>query len=368
MLKNYYKNMKKSRIITYLQPHFKCNLKCNFCYIWQIYLNSEKSVHEKELDQNKLFSIYFIEKKYIEKDTKFIFRILWWESLLSESYYKSFFNYIIDNNLIDLIDLIEINTNWTTLIKFLSFLKLNNFENIFKSKLVFKVSIHWVWEIHNKIVWWKVFSLVIKNILTLCKEWYRIDSNYVLNKSNILYLEKYAKMFFRISPKWNLVVLFVSFDWDWFKNIKKNFIDFSNIKIFNYINKIVKETKDKYKYFEINTNLPYCIDNINPNEEWEKRIFYIYPGFISKLLINISEKDKYINLYKKSFLNYDEVWIGTEEYKWKIFILDKCIKCNFLKKCPLYLESEAKILSSTHWFNIKGISYIDYFVNLKNNE
>ncbi len=344
-----------NKVITYVNVNQKCNLKCRFCYLWN-YLNKFNPLLNDNYDDN-YYSNIFMEKDIYENMT-FTLRILLWESLLS-------FEFILEKNLFKKINIIEINTNGYFIDKFLIFLDKNWLLSIFEDKIIFKVSIHWLKETHNNLVGTDVFLKVIWNIRILYKRKIRFSINYVVNNINIDDIIKFNFLIRNIANNIHIIYLFLDYSWKWFDNYKELYIDFWDKYVFNKLRNIFIYLEEKYgKNIESNVVFPFCLTkSINQKiiSSPIGRSYHIWPWFLTKLLLfdNKEKEESLINLYKLKFSSYDAYEMKKNLVKSNKYLFDKCKNCRALGSCSIYGEGEYRLLSKTHWLDIKGESYIN---------
>lgn len=333
----------------YIELSYRCNLKCKFCYAWDIQNISNFKVNYFDFKSEEEI-ILNLNKIFIDKDFIYDIDILWWESYLNN---KIFFiiSYIRNNFKVKNISL---TTNWTLLNKN-SILKLK--ESWISE---FRISLHWLKKIHNFLVWKDVFDLVIKNLKYLSINNINFTLIFVynnINKGEILNLILFLKKNFINIKK--IFIEFVEISWFWLENIdilnilynEKQSILFN--KQLKYISEIFPDISiaiSNYPKCKLNKVYHEIIDEVSTDNSWT--VFY-YPRLVRKLYKWFSE-DQIKEISKKHFKLWYKIY-----YRKKIdikYIINKCYECSFNKEC--FLLDEETILFDYLKFNFnKRLSY-----------
>jgi MoaA/NifB/PqqE/SkfB family radical SAM enzyme len=330
-----------SKIIkVYFELSFRCNLKCKFCYAWDI--QNKENIWLNYFDfKSKYETINYIKKIFCDDWYLYDIDILWWESLLNKDFIDLIF-YITNNFNIRNINL---TTNATLLNKelILSLLKVWITH--------FRVSLHWLEIKHNYLVWKDVFNKVIESLIILSELKCNIIIIFVynnINKSDLLELIIFLKN--NKIKYWDLFIEFVEFSWFWLKNIKELNLLY-NRKLKKYFNKQLNYIIKINSFLNIAiSNFPKCMlddefhkcidDNFNQTDNFglyfpllTRKTFQSFWREELNIIIN-SNIEKW---YKKSCqLRID-----------KKFIQDKCITCEYNKNC--YLLITENILYDYLW-------------------
>ncbi len=164
---------------------FNCNQKCLFCF--------QKDLRNKDsnfIDYNYVLKLLYKWKKEWKKSVIFS----WWEPTLD----KNLIKYIKYSQKIWYTD-IRIHSNW---LKFSSERILHKYISWWVNGII--ISIHWYWEIHDRLIWitW-AFQKLKKTFINLSKikkenKNFVIDTNTVLTKynyKNLKYLYKFLSYF-----------------------------------------------------------------------------------------------------------------------------------------------------------------------------
>ena len=321
----------------YLELTFKCNLKCKFCYVWDMQNEKHEYFDIKNLTDIKKN----IDKIFIDwKEHTYHVDILWWESLLNPFFFEIVW-YISNKNNIARFTL----TSNTTL---LSDSVISKIKESAINEL--RISIHWLEKTHNHIVGWNVFSNVINSLFLLKKYNINYTLIYVYNNLNknelldlLLFLNKEG-----ISPC-SIFIEFIEFSWYALNNIDElNLVYNNNLK--KDVSSLLREIKKISNINPAISNFPKCMLPINYHDyiddnysEWHRYELY-YPWLARKSLFWFSNdnqrkiiKNNLINGYKINFQKKLDIK----------YIPNNCNMCEFKDNC--YLLTKESILYDYLW-------------------
>lgn len=315
-----------------ITTNYFCNQKCFFCID-----NKKNHLNFLKLDIDK--KIYKMIDDWKDLYEKIVFTS--WEPTLN----KNFWKYIIYSKE-KWYKNISLITNWSTL-------ELKSIrKKILKSWLdEIVISIHWIWELHNKIVWVKwAFASVLKWLYSLMNEKnnnLKINLSFVLNILNFKYFYKYIYFF---SNLWVNKIIINLLRPEWYSswsNFSKFFFPYSDfIKLSNnfnkeelyFINNLIKNDK------LVLIDMLYCI----LNQSWID-LKWVW-------LVEIRETFATENWVDWNFLYYWEDCNRTyENIDWKIMdnnnnnkiFINKCNNCLLKYKC----EGIYKNYINNYWDN-----------------
>ncbi len=320
-------------IKVYLELTFLCNLKCKFCYVWDMQSLENRSFHQLDTnDQQKLVS--YLHQIFFEQENDFVYDvdILWWEPTLSENLLFTV-TYIYTHFKVRRFTL---TSNGTTLVP----------ESINKLSLAwikeFRISLHWTEKIHNNLVWKNVFSRVIQSIQYLKERNISYTLIYVVNRSNykdiiplIQYLHSYSLL------PWWIFFEFVEFSWYALGNEEDLALIYTKDIAISFNSSLNFLVNNFPQIWLVVTNFPKCILHIQ------------YHTFIDD---NYSQERRY-ELYKKWLARKSLFWFSFREQRSIIanhfrqgfsinfqnkidsqFIPDECSVCKYRNNCYLLVK------------------------------
>lgn len=324
-----------SKIIkVYIELTFKCNLKCKFCYVWE--MQEEENYKHHLLDVGDDFLYQNIDAIFHEGKYTYDVDILGWESTLNKNIIK-ILSYITTRNSIRRLTL-------TTNATFLSQQLLTELKNSGVDE--FRVSLHWLESTHNAIVWRDVFQKVIHS-LGIFKELF-IPYTLVfvvnnINKFDILPLIEFLDSK-KILPEW-LFFEFVEFSWYAHRNISELNLVYDKAFVV-YFNKTLHSIQIQYPRLGfIVTNYPKCVLDVDFHSIIDDGYFdshryeLYYPYLARKSLFWFSFNEQRELIKKNIERGYK---INFQKKLQDEFIPDECFTCKYNKNC--YLLSKETIL------------------------
>ena len=307
----------EKKLVLNITTNYFCNQKCFFC------VDNTKN-HLKFLKSDIDKRIYKMIDDWKDLYEKIVFTS--WEPTLNKNFWK-----YIEYSKEKWYKNISLITNGSTLE--LGLIR----KKILKSWLdEIIISIHWIWELHNKIVWveW-AFSSVLKWLHSLMKEKnnnLKINLSFVLNVLNIKFFYKYIFFF---SNLWvnQIFINFLRPEWfsSWL-NFSHYFFPYSDfIKLCNnfsneeldFVNNLIDNNK------LVLIDVLYC----TLKQSWIK--------FKWLWLVELRETFANENLEEQNSLYWDDNYNTCEHIDWRIIdnninikiYLNKCDICLFKYKC-----------------------------------
>lgn len=323
----------------YLEPTFKCNLHCKFCYVGEMQEKHTQHLFEVQ-DRQQL--IENIDKVFVEEGSPtYDIDILWWEpnlnanlnfivSYISRHYKTRRFTITSNATLYTQKKIQDLQTSWIT---------------------EFRISLHWMEQTHNALVWKDVFLRVLESIGYLKTLKIEYTLIYVINQKN---LEDILPLLDLLAHK-NLLPGGIFFEFVEFSGYALQHIDDLNIiytqKVTQSVNKVFSTIQKIYpSVWMAFTNIPRCILDTQFHEAiddsiWEKERYEMYiPNVARKSFFGFSALEERAlvksNLKKGYKVNFQSKIDAA-------YIPETCSTCQYNKWC--YLLRKETILFEYLW-------------------
>lgn len=324
----------------YLEPTFKCNLHCKFCYVGEMQ-EQYTTQHLFEVEDKEQL-IKNIDKIFPEEgEFTYDIDILWWEPNLNKN-----LNFIISHISR------QYNTRRFTITSNATLYTQQKIKDLQASWITeFRISLHWTEQTHNSLVWSDVFSKVLESIGYLKNLKIPYTLIYVINQKN---LEDILPLLDLLSHK-NLLPGGIFFEFVEFSGYALQHIQDLNIvyskEVTEKVNTIFSTIQKIYPTMGMAfTNIPKCVLDTQFHKEiddsiWDKERYEMYiPNVVRKSFFGFSSLEERA-LVKSNLKNGYKV-----NFQSKIdaaYIPETCHTCEFNKWC--YLLRKETILFEYLW-------------------
>lgn len=327
-------------IKVYLEPTFKCNLHCKFCYVGEMQEQHTKQhvFEEQDIEQlKKNIDTVFLE----EGNPTYDIDILWWEpnlnknlnfiiSYISRQYHTRRFTITSNATLYTQQKIQELQASWIT---------------------EFRVSLHWLEQTHNSLVWSDVFSRVLESIRYLKDAKIAYTLIYVINQKN---LEDILPLLDLLAGK-DILPGGIFFEFVEFSGYALQHIQDLNIiytkEVTQKLNSVFTEIWKIYPSVGMAfTNIPKCVLDTQFHKEiddsiWDKERYEMYiPNVVRKSFFGFTSLEERALVKSNLKKGYK---INFQSKIDPVYIPEACNTCEFNKWC--YLLRKETILFEYLW-------------------